>query len=273
MIEELDQPLRSATDTFPWPHVIRLVHYVRVPRAIQRKISRRALFARDGWRCVYCGTTRRPADARPRRPALEGRRVDLGERRHRRARRATCARANRLLEEVGMTLRSHAAPAGAGALHPARGAADPARLAAVPAALSAGNRHRPDERRDMSGSWRRTYAARTIREDTMKLSSIAALAAVLAVAAAFAAIGRPRRSARPATPGGRTITRHAATDRSAVPRTARCSASASRRDGCHRDGGRAPRTRRRRQASSRRCARRRRRADIQTSDVSLYPQT
>jgi hypothetical protein len=26
-------------------------------RAIQRKISRRALFARDGWRCAYCGTT------------------------------------------------------------------------------------------------------------------------------------------------------------------------------------------------------------------------
>ena len=32
-------------------------HYVRVPRIVQRKISRRALFARDGWRCVYCGTT------------------------------------------------------------------------------------------------------------------------------------------------------------------------------------------------------------------------
>ena len=30
--------------------------YVRVPRIVQRKISRRALFARDGWRCVYCGT-------------------------------------------------------------------------------------------------------------------------------------------------------------------------------------------------------------------------
>ena len=28
-----------------------------MPRAVQRKISRRALFARDGWRCVYCGTT------------------------------------------------------------------------------------------------------------------------------------------------------------------------------------------------------------------------
>ena len=37
--------------------MIRLVHYVRVPRMVQRKISRRALFARDGWRCVYCGTT------------------------------------------------------------------------------------------------------------------------------------------------------------------------------------------------------------------------
>jgi 5-methylcytosine-specific restriction endonuclease McrA len=57
VVERLDKPLRSAMGTFVWPHVIRLVHYVRVPRAIQRKISRRALFARDGWRCVYCGTT------------------------------------------------------------------------------------------------------------------------------------------------------------------------------------------------------------------------
>ena len=57
VVEELDTPLRSATDTYPWPHVIRLMTYIRVPRAVQRKISRRALFARDGWRCVYCGTT------------------------------------------------------------------------------------------------------------------------------------------------------------------------------------------------------------------------
>jgi 5-methylcytosine-specific restriction endonuclease McrA len=56
VVERLDQPLRSATSHFIWPHVIRLLNYVRVPRAIQRKISRRALFARDGWRCVYCGT-------------------------------------------------------------------------------------------------------------------------------------------------------------------------------------------------------------------------
>jgi len=57
VIEHLDRPLRSATGNFLWPHVIRLVQYVRVPRAVQRKISRRALFARDGWRCVYCGTS------------------------------------------------------------------------------------------------------------------------------------------------------------------------------------------------------------------------
>src|SRR3954452_5230396 len=57
VIEELEQPLHSATDTYPWPHVIRLVTYVHVPRSAQRKISRRALFARDGWRCVYCGSS------------------------------------------------------------------------------------------------------------------------------------------------------------------------------------------------------------------------
>jgi 5-methylcytosine-specific restriction endonuclease McrA len=57
ILESLPKGLRSATDTYVWPHVIRLVQYVRVPRAIQRKISRRALFARDGWRCVYCGTS------------------------------------------------------------------------------------------------------------------------------------------------------------------------------------------------------------------------
>ena len=56
VLESLDRPLCSATDTFRRPHVIRLVNYVRVPRTVQRKISRRALFARDNWRCVYCGT-------------------------------------------------------------------------------------------------------------------------------------------------------------------------------------------------------------------------
>jgi 5-methylcytosine-specific restriction endonuclease McrA len=56
LVEVLDRPLRSAEATFAWPHVVRLRTYVHVPRAAQRRISRRALFARDGWECVYCGT-------------------------------------------------------------------------------------------------------------------------------------------------------------------------------------------------------------------------
>jgi 5-methylcytosine-specific restriction endonuclease McrA len=56
ILEASDGQLRSATTTFARPHVIRLVTYVRVPRAVTRRISRRVLFARDGWQCAYCGT-------------------------------------------------------------------------------------------------------------------------------------------------------------------------------------------------------------------------
>jgi 5-methylcytosine-specific restriction endonuclease McrA len=50
VIEQLEKGLHSATDTYAWPHVIRLVQYVRVPRSVQRKISRRALFGTTGGR-------------------------------------------------------------------------------------------------------------------------------------------------------------------------------------------------------------------------------
>ena len=47
--------------------------YVRVPRDTHRcKITRRAVFARDGWECQYCGDARQP-HRRPRRPTLQGR--------------------------------------------------------------------------------------------------------------------------------------------------------------------------------------------------------
>ena len=52
----LERPLRAASRHYLWPHVIRLLSYVRVPRVVHRRISRRALFARDGWQCQYCGT-------------------------------------------------------------------------------------------------------------------------------------------------------------------------------------------------------------------------
>ena len=48
--------LHWATGSLPKPVVIRLVTYVRVPRdSHKRKITRRAVFARDGWTCQYCG--------------------------------------------------------------------------------------------------------------------------------------------------------------------------------------------------------------------------
>ncbi|MFN8188139.1 MAG: HNH endonuclease [Gaiellales bacterium] len=59
VLTAVDRPLRAATRSYPWPHVIRLLSYVRAPRVVHRRISRRALFARDGWRCQYCGTSGR----------------------------------------------------------------------------------------------------------------------------------------------------------------------------------------------------------------------
>jgi len=49
--------LHWATGSLPRPVVIRLITYVRVPRDThKRKITRRAVFARDGWECQYCGS-------------------------------------------------------------------------------------------------------------------------------------------------------------------------------------------------------------------------
>jgi 5-methylcytosine-specific restriction endonuclease McrA len=56
VIEHGDWELHSATATIQRPVVIRLVTYVRIPRDThRRKITRRAVFARDSWTCQYCG--------------------------------------------------------------------------------------------------------------------------------------------------------------------------------------------------------------------------
>jgi 5-methylcytosine-specific restriction endonuclease McrA len=57
VIEHAEWQLHSATSTIARPVVIRLVSYVRVPRDThRRKITRRAVFARDDWTCQYCGS-------------------------------------------------------------------------------------------------------------------------------------------------------------------------------------------------------------------------
>ena len=46
---------RSERRSVPVPSVIRLVHFVRVPFRAAAPLSRRAVFARDGHHCQYCG--------------------------------------------------------------------------------------------------------------------------------------------------------------------------------------------------------------------------
>src|SRR5919206_19407 len=57
LVEHASWELRSEHTSLPRPVVIRLVSYVGVPRDTHgRKITRRAVFARDGWTCQYCGS-------------------------------------------------------------------------------------------------------------------------------------------------------------------------------------------------------------------------
>jgi len=57
VIERAEWELHSASSTMVRPAVIRLVSYVRIPRDThRRKITRRAVFARDNWTCQYCGS-------------------------------------------------------------------------------------------------------------------------------------------------------------------------------------------------------------------------
>jgi 5-methylcytosine-specific restriction endonuclease McrA len=46
--------IRTATETFRAPSVIRLQYLIKRPRP-RVKLSRREIFARDGYRCQYCG--------------------------------------------------------------------------------------------------------------------------------------------------------------------------------------------------------------------------
>jgi 5-methylcytosine-specific restriction endonuclease McrA len=57
LVERGGWELHSERATIARPVVIRLVSYVHVPRDThRRKITRRAVFARDGWACQYCGS-------------------------------------------------------------------------------------------------------------------------------------------------------------------------------------------------------------------------
>src|SRR5688572_27337508 len=56
VIEKRDGVLHSERLELERPCVIRLIRYVRVPRDVhRRKITRRAVLARDSYTCQYCG--------------------------------------------------------------------------------------------------------------------------------------------------------------------------------------------------------------------------
>lgn len=54
-VEPGDTVLHSAWTALPVPAVVRLNRFVRVPFRALVPLTRRAVFARDGGRCVYCG--------------------------------------------------------------------------------------------------------------------------------------------------------------------------------------------------------------------------
>jgi 5-methylcytosine-specific restriction endonuclease McrA len=55
LVHTTEAVFHSARASFPEPSVVRLSHYVKVPYQARIALNRRAVFARDGHRCQYCG--------------------------------------------------------------------------------------------------------------------------------------------------------------------------------------------------------------------------
>ena len=55
-LEVSERLYHSSQDAFRLPDVIKLNYYVKVPRGGSRKVSRRAVLARDNHCCQYCGS-------------------------------------------------------------------------------------------------------------------------------------------------------------------------------------------------------------------------
>ena len=61
-LEDSGAYMHSATVTVSAPSVVRLKRFVRVPYRGPVPLTRRALFARDGGRCMYCGVVATSVD-------------------------------------------------------------------------------------------------------------------------------------------------------------------------------------------------------------------
>jgi 5-methylcytosine-specific restriction endonuclease McrA len=54
-VSDRDEVVHSARTALEVPAVVRLTRFVRVPYRATVPLTRKAVFARDGGRCVYCG--------------------------------------------------------------------------------------------------------------------------------------------------------------------------------------------------------------------------
>jgi len=124
LLERGPTQLHSESSTISRPVVIRLVTYVKVPRdAHRRKITRRAVFARDSWTCQYCGSRSNLTvdHVIPRSKGGNSSWENIV---------ASCAPCN---QPGGYAAPPRPAFAAGGDLHPRRQPHDPGGLAAVPA--------------------------------------------------------------------------------------------------------------------------------------------
>ena len=88
--------------SIPVPSVVRLVYYVKVPHRARAALSRRAVFVRDEFQCQYCGSVAENVDHI--KPRSKGG-THTWDNVVASCRPCNARKENRLLSEVGMTLR------------------------------------------------------------------------------------------------------------------------------------------------------------------------
>lgn len=98
------QVFRSEHLELDAPSVLRLRRFVHVPYRVQAPLTRRGVFARDGWTCQYCGAPAENLDhvvPRSRGGAHSWENVVAA------CRRCNSRKENRLIEDAGLRLARH----------------------------------------------------------------------------------------------------------------------------------------------------------------------
>jgi 5-methylcytosine-specific restriction endonuclease McrA len=104
ILESNGMVFRSEKLSIPAPSVVRLQYFVKVPYRARASLTRRAVFARDGWACQYCGKAAENVDHVI--PRSRGG-MHTWENVVASCRRCNAKKENRLHQEVGLKLRRH----------------------------------------------------------------------------------------------------------------------------------------------------------------------